>query len=135
MSRKKTTRFFVVLALSIAAVPVFAQVNEPEIRSVGSDTVEFVNYNGPHAVINTLDQIKSIGSGLGAVIAPNPAESATAGARNRYYVIHAVDPATTDKLDADILFIGPDASVAHIRNLRHIIAGYLVSAYNYSVIN
>ncbi len=132
MSRKKTTRFFVVLALSIAAVPVFAQVNEPEIRSVGSDTVEFVNYNGPHAVINTLDQIKSIGSGLGAVIAPNPAESATAGARNRYYVIHAVDPATTDKLDADILFIGPDASVDHIRNLRHIIAGYLVSAYNYS---
>ncbi len=132
MSRKKTTRFFAILALSIAAVPVLAQVNEPEIRSVGNDTVEFVNYNGPHAVVNTLDQIKSIGSGLGAAIAPNPAESATAGARNRYYVIHAVDPATTEKLDADILFIGPDASVDHIRNLRHIIASYLVSAYNYS---
>lgn len=132
MIRKNwTSILFLFLACCLAVAPAFGQVNEPEIRSVG-DTVEFINYNGPHAVINTLDQIKSIGSGLGAVVAPNRDASTTAGARNRYYVIHAVDPTTTEKLDADILFIGADASVDHIRNLRHIIAAYLVSAYNYS---
>lgn len=132
MIRKNwTSILFLFLTCCLTVAPAFGQVNEPEIRSVG-DTVEFINYNGPHAIINTLDQIKSIGSGLGTVIAPNRDTSTTAGARNRYYVVHAVDPTTTEKLDADILFIGADASVDHIRNLRHIIASYLVSAYNYS---
>ena len=132
MSRKNwTSILFLFLACCLTAAPAFGQVNETEIRSVG-DTVEFINYNGPHAVINSLDQIKSIGSGLGEAVAPSRDASTTAGARNRYYVVHAVDPTTTEKLDADILFIGADASVDHIRNLRHIIASYLVSAYNYS---
>ena len=133
MTRKKLlSLFFVSLALSLVAIPVFAQVNEPEIRSVAGDTVEFINYSGPHAVINTLDQIKSIGTGLGTVVAQSRDASTTAGARNRYYVIHAVDPTTEEKLDADILFIGENATVDHIKNLRHIIAAYLVAAYDYS---
>ena len=134
MTRKKLLHFFfVTLALCLAIAPVFSlEVDEPEIRSVAGDTVEFINYNGPHSVINTLEQIKSIGTGLGVVIAPNRDVSATAGGRNRYYVIHAVDPTTEEKLDADILIIGEDATVDHIRNLRHIIASYLVAAYDYS---
>lgn len=133
MTRKKLlSLFFVTLVLSFVANPIFAQVNESEIRSVAGDTVEFINYNGPHAVINTLDQIKSIGTGLGKVVAPNRDANTTAGEKNRYYVIHAVDPTTEEKLDADILFIGENAGVDHIRNLRHIIAAYLVAAYEYS---
>ncbi len=133
MTRKRLlSLFFVTVVLSFVANPVFAQVNEPEIRSVAGDTVEFINYNGPHAVINTLDQIKSIGTGLGKVIAQSRDASTTAGEKNRYYVIHAVDPTTEEKLDADIMFIGANASVDHINNLRHIIASYLVAAYDYS---
>ena len=133
MTRKRLlSLFFVTVVLSFVANPVFAQVNEPEIRSVAGDTVEFINYNGPHAVINTLDQIKSIGTGLGKVITQSRDASTTAGEKNRYYVIHAVDPTTEEKLDADIMFIGENAGVDHINNLRHIIASYLVAAYDYS---
>ena len=34
--------------------------------------------------------------------------------------------------EADILFIGKDATVDHIKNLRRIISAYLSSAYGYS---
>ena len=48
MTRKKLlSLFFVTLALALVSIPVFAQVNEPEIRSVAGDTVEFINYKAP----------------------------------------------------------------------------------------
>lgn len=108
-----------------------AQVNEPELQSV-SGTVEFVNYVGPHAKIDSLAAIKEIGAGLGRVIAHNPESYTTTGERNRYYVVHAVDPNEQGKLDADILYIGRDATVDHIVNVRRIISAYLVAAYSYS---
>ena len=53
----------------------------------------------------------------------------TTGNKAKYYVIHAVDPNEKGKLDADILFIGADATVDHITNLRRIIGSYLEAAY------
>ena len=108
------------------------EVNQPELESVGKDTIEFINYTGPHTVINTKDEIAGIGSALGEKVAPNVANKYETGDNNKYYVIHAVDSSVTTGLDADILILGKNANVDHIKNLRSIISSYLVSAYGYS---
>jgi hypothetical protein len=117
------------ISLSVSAL----EVDKTELESAGNpDTVVFINYTGPHAVIDSAASIRAIGSNMGIVVGKNPAAGSTAGSKNRYYVIHAVDPAEKGKLDADIMFVGSGASVDHIDNLRRIISAYLVSAYNYS---
>lgn len=108
------------------------EVNQPELESVGKDTIEFINYTGPHTVINTKDEISGIGSALGEKVAPNVANKYETGDNSKYYVIHAVDSSVTTGLDADILILGKNANVDHIKNLRSIISSYLVSAYGYS---
>ena len=120
------------VAAIFAVASIFAiGVDEDEIRSV-NQTIVFENYTGPHATVDTLDQIKQIGRGLGSSIASAPNSQRTVGNNAKYYVIHAIDNSVAEKLDADILVLGADAAVDHIRNLRHIIAGYLSAAYNYS---
>jgi len=108
------------------------EVNQPELESVGKDTIEFINYTGPHTVINTKDEIAGIGSSLGEKVAPNVANKYETGDNSKYYVIHAVDSSVKTGLDADILILGKNANVDHIKNLRSIISSYLVSAYGYS---
>ncbi len=124
--------FGFVAVLFATAASVFAiSVDEDELRSV-DQTIVFENYTGPHSVVNTLEQIRAIGTGLGQAIAANANTAGTTGNGQKYSVIHAIDPSTKEKLDADILILGADAEVDHIRNLRHIIAGYLSAAYGYS---
>jgi hypothetical protein len=91
--------------------------------------VEFINYVGPQDRIDSLDQIRSIGTALGTVIRGG---AERAGSVGRYFVIHSVSPRDGDKLDADIFGLGIDVGVDHIRNLRLIIQGYLEFAYEYS---
>ncbi|MCR5045536.1 MAG: hypothetical protein K6A42_03040, partial [Treponema sp.] len=126
-------RFAFAAALAIFAAATFfaAQVDEEELKSV-SQTIEFENYTGPHARIDTLEAIKGIGSDLGKEIGKDSTKAASAGNQAKYFVIHAIDPETKEKLDADILILGANAEVDHIRNLRHIIASYLSAAYSYS---
>ena len=120
------------IALALAAAALFAaQVDENELKSV-SQTIEFENYTGPHARVDTLEAIKGIGAGLGKAIAPDTTKAASAGNQSKYFVIHAIDQGAKEKLDADILILGANAEVDHIRNLRHIIASYLAAAYSYS---
>ena len=47
--------------------------------------IEFINYTGPHSVIETVEQIKGIGIALGA----RAVKDGSAGDQARYYVIHA----------------------------------------------
>ncbi len=124
-------KLLLIASIFLFASSLFAlEVNEPELRVTGSETIEFINYTGPHKVIDSLEAIKRIGSDMGKTIVPN--KPSTVGNKNKYYVIHAVDETEKGKLDADILFIGPDATVDHIKNLRRIISAYLSSAYGYS---
>ena len=97
---------FFVAAVFFAGTAFFAsalEVDRAELQSASANSVVFINYTGPHQIINTAEQIRSIGSGLGASISANPERASRAGQETRYYVIHAVDPSTTEKLDADIL--------------------------------
>jgi flagellar biosynthesis GTPase FlhF len=123
----KTVSAAAFFSLSVCA---FSQSpDEPEIRSVSGQDVDFVNYSGPHAVVNTAAEITGIGTGLG-----NPVRegSSSSGSAARYQILHIIDPSVPDGFDADILILGTGAGVDHIRNLRRIIAGYLASAYGYT---
>lgn len=122
----------VILSLVLVSSVFALKVYDSELKSA-KDTIEFINYTGPHKKIETLDAIKGIGKGLGKEIAKNGISTSTnTGNKAKYYVIHAVDPKETGKLDADILYLGSDAQVDHIKNLRYIISAYLQDAYGYS---
>jgi hypothetical protein len=91
--------------------------------------VVFINYAGPYARIETREQIRAIGAGLGINIRNGNSRT---GPLNRYFVIHSVSDPDGDRLDADIFGLGVDVGVDHIRNLRTIIQGYLQESYGYS---
>lgn len=126
-----TKRFaLVAIAVCLAVISAAAlDVDKAEVSSTQGMTIEFINYEGPHDVIETADAIRGIGRALGASIANG---AARAGDMARYQVIHAVDPAVPTGLDADIFILGAGSKVDHIKNLRRIIAGYLEAAYGYS---
>ena len=120
------------LAFSLGSL--FAlDVNEDELKSAGNgDTVKFNNYVGPHSVINSADDIRAIGRGMGKTIARDPEKEATINPNGLYSVIHAVDMNDTKGLDADIILINKGAGVDHIDNVRRIITGFLMESYGYS---
>ena len=103
------------------------EVDQNELRQAENTPIEFINYTGPHAEIDTLRAIAEIGESLAGA-----AQRGRAGDLNRYAVIHAVDPSVKTGLDADIMIIGSGARVDHINNVRVIIAAYLRKAYGYS---
>ena len=119
-------------ALALVCGTFAVEVDEDEIRSISGSDVVFENYVGPHSVINTIEEIRAIGSNIGNMVAQNVDQAGSYGYAPKYAVIHAIDPAETSKLDADILIIGPDAIVDHITNVRRIISAYLTAAYGYS---
>ncbi|MBQ6566877.1 MAG: hypothetical protein IJL80_07455, partial [Treponema sp.] len=132
----KLTRFmaaFAALSLTAMFSAAALGVDENEIRVTGDvGTIQFENYTGPHTVIETADAITEIGRGLGRQVSRSVSREGTFNPNGKYSIIHAVDENETGKFDADILILGANAGVDHIRNLRRIIAGYLSSAYGYS---
>ena len=61
-----------IASIFLFAASVFAlEVNEPELKVTGNETVEFINYTGPHKVIDSLEAIKRIGSDMGKTIVPD----------------------------------------------------------------
>jgi hypothetical protein len=102
-----------------------------ELESAGSANIVFVSYEGPSSRIDSAADIAGIGSALGnAMRGPGAAPPQAGDAR--YRVVRAVDPSVKEGLDADIIILGPDSRVDHIRNLRRVIAGYLAAAWGYS---
>jgi len=126
-----TKRFALAAVAALATVLSAAAqgVAETELSSIQGKTIEFINYEGPHDVVETAESIRGIGRSLGAAVARGAARSGEIG---RYSVIHAVDPAVPAGFDADIIVLGEGAGVDHVRNLRRIVAGYLETAYRYS---
>ena len=60
---KKLLSVFIISLLFAAGLTAL-EVNEPELKVTGSETIEFINYTGPHKVIDSLAAIKSIGSDM-----------------------------------------------------------------------
>lgn len=109
------------------------EVDEEEIRSASADTVEFENYGGPHAIIESAAAITGIGTTLGTELATNIEESRTIQPGAKYSVIHAVNTENDGLLNADIFILSETAGVDHITNLRRILTGFLMAAYNYNL--
>ena len=119
--------FAIIAGVLFLTPPLAAQVDQAELSDLGP--VEFINYEGPYSRIETRAQIRSIGYALGLNVKGGAARD---GATGRYFVIHSVSAPDGLKLDADILGLGVDVGVDHIRNLRLIIQGYLEAAYDYT---
>jgi hypothetical protein len=94
--------------------------------------IEFKNYVGPHKVIETRLAIQGIGADLGRQMKVPGALKADYGGKYQILRIHDL---TSDKLSADVLVLGPDAGVDHIRNLNWIVSAYLQQAFGYSVVD
>ncbi|HBG37036.1 MAG TPA: hypothetical protein DDW88_08230, partial [Treponema sp.] len=79
-------RAFTLLSL-IFFLPLFSlEVARDELHSV-TEAIEFINYTGPHTVIQSVDEIRGIGAGLAtAVNKNNLTEPGTSGSQNLYYV-------------------------------------------------
>jgi hypothetical protein len=147
---KMPKRNFLIAAIIfiVTAVVGYAQVNRDELQDL--PPVVFINYEGPHARLDTREEIRQIGVGLGRQISESERGNAAtlaglsveqkrtysykfeAGSSSRYFVIHCVSGQEGNKIDADVFGLGVDTGVDHIRNLRVIIQGYLQTAYNYS---
>ncbi len=108
------------------------EVDVDEIRSTAADSVEFENYGGPHSVIESVEAIVGIGTSLGVELSQNLEEPRTIQPGAKYSVIHAINLDKDTLLNADIFVLSEAAGVDHITNLRRILSGFLVSAYNYS---
>jgi len=106
----------------------YAQVNQNELEQ-DLPPVTFINYEGPHSRVDTKEQIRQTGVGLGPAASNKEGRS---GTTNRYYVIHSVTEQEKNKMDADVMGLGVDVAVDHVRNLRVIIQGYLQAAYSYA---
>ena len=115
------------LSFSLFAV----EVNKGELEGRGNDSVQFENYGGPHAVIESAAAIVGIGTALGREVAADVENPLSVQPGAKYSVYHVVG-AEEQGLDADILNLGSNAGVDHINNLRRIITGYLMAAYDYS---
>jgi len=126
---KKRMGLAVLAALCLTLAVAALDVAETEVAAVQASAIEFINYEGPHDVIETAESIRGIGRTLGSSVARGVVRSGEVG---RYMVIHAVDPAVKTGFDADIIILGEGARVDHIKNLRRIVAGFLETAYGYS---
>ena len=139
---------FAIIVFMVINASGYTQVNQEELENL--PPVVFLNYEGPHARLDTREQIRQIGVGLGRQISSSEgfilpglndmfvertrqnSYRIETGASNRYFIIHCISGQEDGKIDADIFGLGVDAGVDHIRNLRVIIQGYLQTTYNYN---
>jgi len=126
-----TKRGLLAAFLVVTVVPAFAlQVDKNELSKGQGKDIQFINYVGPHSIINTIAQIVGIGQDLGANVSVQT--QGTFNYAGKYRVIHAVTTTEPDKLDADIFIIEKSAEVDDIVNVMRIVSGYLEAAYAYS---
>lgn len=126
-------KIFSVFASFLICTAVFAvDVNKSELESAQDDSVQFENYSGPHAVIESRSAIMGIGTHLGEEVAKDIENPQAVEPYAKYSLYHVVGGIEEAGLDADILFLNASAGVDHITNLRRIITGYLMAAYGYS---
>ncbi len=92
------------------------------------DSPAFISDTGKPDYVDALSDIIAIGSYLARTLAAN---NSNASYHGKYLVeyVPSTDPA---RLGSDIFSLSESAGVNHIRNLRHILAGYLRGRYGYS---
>ncbi len=120
--------FLILIPIAIGAVDIV----EEELERVADREIEFINYEGPHAKIETVEQIKSIGAALSTRTDVSEALESERQYAGKYRILHIVAPAEASGYNADIFIIEADAMVDHIDNVRRILAGYMEATYGLS---
>ena len=124
---KKLRLVFLINIFLLFSINLFSlEVDVDELKK--GKKVKFINYKGRHRYVDSARSIRAIGWRLASFRKVNEVFRY----HMKYSIIHAVDDATTDKFDADIISIDRDARVDHVRNVRLIISGYLEKRYGYT---
>ena len=123
-------------ALFFLPVFLFAQtgVSRDELNTT-TGTVDFENNVNMPDTFNTYDEIREIGLVLAQGVRAaqgNRRFNVRIGPPDRYSVIETIGRGGESGLSADIIELGGNAGVDHIRNLRTIISGFLENSYNYT---
>jgi hypothetical protein len=93
-----------------------------------SKKIDFINYSGKrYEPASPRQRI-----GIGRELADISVSDNIMYTRLSFSIFHAVDPADTNGMDADIFSILPDARIDHINSVRLIISSYLSRRYGYS---
>ncbi|OHD07284.1 MAG: hypothetical protein A2086_05445 [Spirochaetes bacterium GWD1_27_9] len=119
---------FVILIFLLSFLFLGLQIDENEIKSVKTD-IQFVNYTGKHTYIETVFDIRLIGTKLANGVKDNDIPF---NYLMKYSIIHAIDQSDDTKFNAAIFSIDKDAKVDHIRNVREIISAYLEKKFGYT---
>ncbi len=125
-------RKFLLLVIFTAPVlyAVSQEVIKEELFKVNRDSIEFLNYEGPHKKIESAGEIRGIGEALGRGLGDDKM-SGKSDYFTKYSITHVIDGDGTGKLNADIFSIEKGATVDHIDNIRRILKGYLMAYYGY----
>ncbi len=95
-----------------------------------SKTIEFVNYRGPVPMVDSPQEVRSIGVQLAQGIGTKKF------ARFKYHLKYSVTHADSEKdpelLAADIFYIDRQAQVGHINYVRLMLRGFLETRYDYT---
>jgi hypothetical protein len=121
-------RIVAALLVLVAASLVALDVDEEELQELGTQDIDFINYDGPYEQIDSVEAIVGIGRALGNETADGATDFTLNG---RYRIIRAVS-SDGEGLDADIFVPLASSRIDHIDNMRRIISGFLQSAYSYS---
>jgi len=119
----------IIVILNISLNLVAQTVVKEELFKVKRESVEFVNYEGPHDKFETADQIRAIGSYIGRF---SKSSNNVRTYNGRYSINHLIAVDGEGLLNADIFSIEKNAVVDHINNVRRILSGYLEQSYSYS---
>ncbi len=124
----KKTCLALAFALCALAMASGIGVDTQELKTA-TQKVEFVNFTGRHAVIETVDQIRGIGQALaaGAGRGESPALLGL-----KYSALHMPELKEAGRFGADIISIDRESRVDHIDNVRRVLSGYLEALYRYS---
>jgi hypothetical protein len=140
MQRVKKLKFSVacvcatVLILLPGSLSAQNGVNRDELNTAGG-TVDFENNASRPDTVNTMDEIRQIGAVLAQGIQDEQGKrqrNVRIGPADRYSMIEAIGRGNESGLSANIIELGGNAGVDHIRNLRTIISGFLESSYGYT---
>ncbi len=130
--KKKLCSILCFFTITFTATALDVNTSELEDVSNLNSQIEFENYGGPYAVIESASSILNIGTELGRVVAEDVLTSVTVKPEGKYTLIHAISEENKQKFSGDILILNEDAGVDHIKNLRRILTGYLMASYGYS---
>lgn len=125
---KKMLLIFSFFLVFLNGFPLSArEVDKEKLKDFVNMDLEFVNYRGPYDFSNTYDQIVGIGEFLARPLINSNSNSNYYG---KYFINRFIDD-RDKKASVDVFSIGSRSEIDGIFNIRKILVGYLIKAFDY----